>query len=138
MQGAKTERTSEERPTPGFIERNKWKTFLDEFSQRNQLRPTRIEVIGDIGAQEEEKYLPFVGVSFEAKGDAAGNVEIILGGETLADPRHLTHTIPNVQRLAPLPGTTSLEEGLLFEDQDGTKTLLRFETLPELEEETGG
>jgi hypothetical protein len=33
---------------PGFIERNQWKSFLDEFSKRNQLRPTRLEVVGEI------------------------------------------------------------------------------------------
>lgn len=118
----------------GFIERDQWKTFLDEFTKRNQLRATRLEVIGEIGAQEEEVYLPFVGISFEPKGAAAGSVEIILGGESAKEPRHLTHLIPNVQRIAPLPGTTSLEEGLGIENDEGTKTLLRFKALAEIEE----
>jgi hypothetical protein len=121
---------------PGFIERNQWKTFLEEFSKRNQLRPTRLEVVGDIGAQEEEKFLPLVGVSLETKGDAAGTVEIILGGETAAEKRHLGHTIRNVERIAPLIGTTGLEEGLGIQDSEDVKTLLRFETLPELEATT--
>jgi hypothetical protein len=118
----------------GFIERSQWKPFLDEFSKRNQLRTTRLEVVGDIGAQEEEKFLPFVGASFEIKGDATGSLEITLGGETAADPRHLTHTIKNVQRIAPLFGESGLEDGLAIEDQDGVKTLLRFEALPEIAE----
>lgn len=123
----------------GEIERNRWKTFLDEFSKRNQMRPTRLEVIGgDIGAQEEEKHLPLVGVSFEPKGSAAGGVEIILGGETTADPRRVTHTILNVQRIVPLVGVGGLEDGLGIEDKDGVKTLLRFETLPEIEDTTSG
>ena len=117
----------------GFVERNQWKFFLDEFSRRNQLRPTRLEVVGeDIGAQEEEEYLPFVGISFETKGGAAGSVEITLGGETAADPRQLTHTISHAQRIAPLIGQSGLEEGLGIEDQDNVKTILRFENLPEL------
>jgi hypothetical protein len=116
----------------GFIERDQWKTFLDEFSKRNQLRATRLEVVGEIGAQEEERYLPLLGVSFETKGDAAGNIEISLGGETAADPRHLIHTVSNVERIAPLLGTTGLEEGLGIEDKHETKTLLIFEALPEL------
>jgi uncharacterized protein DUF5335 len=120
----------------GFIERSQWKTFLDEFSKRNQLRPTRLEVIGEIGAQEEEQFLPLLGVSFETKGDAAGSVEVILGGETAEEPRHLTHTISQVERIAPLTGTTTVEDGLGFEDKDGGKTLLRFEMLPELAETT--
>jgi len=122
---------------PGFIERNQWKTFLDEFSKRNQLRPTRLEVVGsDVGAQEEEKFLPLVGVSLETKGDAAGTVEITLGGETAAEERHLDHTIRNVERIAPLIGTTGLEEGLGIQDSEDVKTLLRFETLPEIEDHT--
>ncbi len=121
---------------PGFVEREQWKTFLDEFSRRNQLRATRLEVIGlEIGAQEEEQLLPFSGISLETKGNAADSVEIILGGETAAEERHLTHTVRNVEKIAPLIGTTSgLEEGLGIEDKEGNKTILRFETLPELEE----
>ncbi|HKR61269.1 MAG TPA: DUF5335 family protein, partial [Pyrinomonadaceae bacterium] len=115
-----------------FIARDQWKVFLDEFSKRNELRPTRLEVIGELGAQEEERFLPLLGVSFETKGDAAGSVEVILGGETAEEPRHLTHTISNVERIAPLLGTTAVEDGLGFEDKEGGKTLLRFEILPEL------
>ncbi|MGH9969881.1 MAG: DUF5335 family protein [Pyrinomonadaceae bacterium] len=118
----------------GFIERDQWKTFLDEFSKRNQLRATRLEIIGEVGAQEEEVYLPLVGISFEDKGSAAGSVEIILGGETAKEERHLDHLVPNVQRIAPLLGTTSLEEGLGIENDEGTKVLVRFKALPEIEE----
>jgi hypothetical protein len=120
----------------GFIEPDQWKTFLDEFSKRNQLRATRLEVVGELGDQEEEEYLPLIGVSFEAKGSAAGSVEVILGGESTADERHLEHTISKVQRIAPLIGITGFEDGLGFEDQEGGKTLLLFEKLLELPEET--
>ncbi len=116
----------------GFIERDQWKTFLDDFSKRNQLRTTRLEIVGEIGDQEEEQNLPLLGVSFETKGDAAGNVEISLGGETAVEPRHVIHTVSNVERIAPLLGPSGLEEGLGIEDTHGTKTLLIFETLPEL------
>ena len=121
---------------PGFIEQDQWKSFLDEFSKRNQLRATRLEVVSELGAQEEEEYLPLVGVSFETKGSAAGSVEIILGGETAADERHLEHTISKVQRIAPLIGVTGLEDGLGFEDEEGGKILLLFAKLPELPEAT--
>lgn len=120
----------------GFIERDQWKSFLDEFSKRNQLRATRLEVVGELGAQEEEEYLPLVGVSFETKGTSAGNVEVILGGESAADERHVEHIISKVQRIAPLNGVRGFEDGLGFEDQEGGKTLLLFERLPELPEAT--
>ena len=116
----------------GFIERDHWKSFLDEFSKRNQLRATRLEVIGEIGDQEEEEYLPLVGVSFEPKGAAAGSVEIILGGETTKDPRHVDHTVHDVEQIAPLVGINSFEDGLGIVDKEGSKTLLLFEALPEL------
>ena len=121
----------------GEIERSEWKTFLNEFSKRNQLRPTRLEVVGEnIGAQEEEALLPLSGVTFEPKGAAAGSVEIILGGETVAAPQHLTHTVFNVQRIVPITGIESVEDGLGVEDTEGTKTLLLFAVLPEIPDNT--
>jgi uncharacterized protein DUF5335 len=117
----------------GFIDRSQWKSFLGEFSKRNQHRPARVEVVGDIGAQVEAEHLPFVGIGFETKGAAEGSVEIAMGGETPADQRHLTHLISNVERIAPLFAVSGLEDGLGIEDRDGVKTLLRFETLPEIE-----
>jgi len=119
---------------PGFIEKDEWKSFLEEFTKRNELRVTRLEVVGEIGAQEEEEHLPLVGVSFDPKGSAAGSVEIVLGGETVKDQRHVEHIIKNVQRIAPLIGPNGLEQGLGFEDRERTKTLLIFEELPEIPE----
>lgn len=121
----------------GEIDRDQWKTFLDEFSKRNQLRPTRLEVIGEeLGAQEEERLLPLLGVSYESKGSAAGSVEIIMGGETSAEQRHVAHTVLNVEKIMPLVGVSGLDDGLGIEDKDGVKTLLIFETLPEIPERT--
>ena len=117
----------------GFIEQGKWKTFLDDFTKRNQFRATRLETISELGAQEEEQYLPLVGVSYEAKGSDAGDVVIILGGESVEDRTHFEHLIPEVERIAPLVGETG-EEGVGFEDREGAKTLLVFEKLPEIPE----
>jgi len=121
---------------PGFIERDQWNVFLDEFSKRNQLRASRLEIVGEMGAQKEAEFLPFAGVAFEPKGAALGSVEIILGGQSTKDSRHAEHLIPKVQKIAPLIGPNGLEEGVGFEDQEGTKTLLIFEQLPEIPERT--
>jgi uncharacterized protein DUF5335 len=121
---------------PGFIEPERWKSFLDEFTKRNQFRATRLEVVGEIGAQEQEEYVPLVGVTFEQKGTAAGGVEIVLGGETAKEKRRVEHLITKVERIAPLIGPDGLEAGLGFEDQEGSKTLLTFERLPEIPEKT--
>ena len=116
----------------------RWGSFLDEFTKRNQFRATRLEVVGEIGAQEEEEYLPFVGVTFERKGSAAGSVEVVLGGETAKDQRRVEHLITKPERIAPLIGPTGFEEGLGFEDQEGRKTILTFEKLSEIPENTSG
>ena len=121
---------------PGFIEQEKWKSFLDEFTKRNQFRATRLEVLGEVGVQEEAQFLPLVGVSFERKGTGAGSVEVVLGGETTRDQRHVDHLITNVRRIAPITGIGGFEDGLGFEDQDGGKTLLTFEKLAEIPETT--
>jgi hypothetical protein len=128
--------TPKEKHMPGFVEQDQWTNFLDGFSKRNLGRTTRLEVIGEAGAQQEEEFLPLVGVSLDPKGTAAGSVEIVLGGESAADDRHLQHVIRNVQRIAPLIGETSLEDGIGFEDQEGIKTLLLFEKVLELPEAT--
>jgi hypothetical protein len=120
----------------GFIEREQWKSFLDDFTKRNKSRATRLEVLGELGAQEEEQYLPLVGVTFEPRGTGAGSVEIILGGDTATDTRHLEHLVEDVQRIAPIIGTTGVEDGVGFEDGEGGKTLLVFENLPEIPETT--
>jgi len=118
----------------GFIDQNRWQSFLDDFSKRNQFRATRLEVVGDeVGAQAEEDFLPLIGVSFESKGSEAGSVVVILGGESAKDQRQVERLIENVQKITPLVGETNgLEEGLGFEDGDGAKTLLILEQLPEL------
>lgn len=128
--------TPTEKQTQGFIAPDQWKSFLDGFSKRNQGRATRLEVFGENGAQEEEQYLPLVGVTFDPKGTAAGSVEIILAGEGPADDRRVEHTVSKVQKIAPLVGLAGLEDGVGFEDQEGVKTLLLFENLPELPEAT--
>jgi phenylalanyl-tRNA synthetase alpha subunit len=116
------------------IERDKWDSFIKDFNHRNQLRATRLQVVGgEIGAQEEEELLPLVGLSLETKGADAPRIEITLGGETAKEERHLTHTISRVRSIMTKMGVDLREEALLIEDEDGTKTILLFEALPELE-----
>jgi hypothetical protein len=116
------------------IEREQWDNFIKEFNRRNALRATRLEVVGgEVGAQEEEELLPFTGISLETKGADAPRVEISLGGETAKEERHLTHMIVRVRSIMAKIGVDLREEALLIEDQEGTKTILLFETLPELE-----
>src|SRR5689334_3761546 len=96
----------------GEIGRDRWNEFLSDFSRRNENRPTRLEVIGpETGAQELEKFLPLVGINFEPEGSAAGSIEIILGGPSAEDPRHMQHVVLNTKRIVPISGRHSIEEG---------------------------
>jgi len=76
--------------------------------------------------------LPLMGLSLEDKGKDAPRLEISLGGETAKEERHLTHTISRVRSIMRKVGVDLREEALLIEDEEGIKTLLIFETLPEL------
>jgi hypothetical protein len=115
------------------IEREQWEIFIKDFNRRNELRATRLEVVGgEIGAQEEEELLPLTGISLETKGANAPRIEVSLGGETAKEERHLTHMIPRVRSIMAKMGPDLREEALLIEDEEGTKTILHFETLPEL------
>ena len=122
----------------GFIEQRQWKSFLDDFSKRNQNRATKMEVVGDLGAHEEAAFLPLLEVSFEPRGAASGSVEVVLGGTSVKNERRVEHWIERVERIAPLVGISGLEDGLGFEDRDGVKTLLTFEKLTEIPEKTSG
>lgn len=116
------------------IGREQWSDFAKEFNHRNSRRATRLEVVGqEIGAQEEEEKLPLLGISIELKGNDAPSVEVTLGGETAKEERHLTRMIPRVKNIMRKMGDDLREEALLIEDEEGNKTILHFETLPQLE-----
>jgi len=117
---------------PGEIERGEWVSFFGDFSKRNQSRATRLETFGDLGAQEEEQNLPLNGVSVEETGADAPRIEIMLGGVSPSDERHLTHTIKRAARVITKTSADGQDEAIEIEDADGIKTLLRFESLPKL------
>lgn len=118
----------------GLIERENWKEFLKDFNQRNALRATRLEILGsDIGAETVEETLPLTGITLEEKGSDAPKVEIMLGGETATEERHLSHTVTRVRSIMSKAGVDLREEALLIEDEKGTKVILSFEMLSALE-----
>ena len=80
--------------------------------------------------------LPFEGISFESKGSLAPSVEIMFSGTGAADSRHLTHTVTEARRIVPKLGADGREDALEIEARDGMRTILVFETLPELPEAT--
>jgi Family of unknown function (DUF5335) len=116
----------------GEVDRDQWAAFFRDFSERNQSRATRLETFGDLGAQEEERNLPLNGISVGENGTDAPRIEIMLGGASPDDGRHLTHTIARAVHVFPKTAADGTDEALEIEDANGVKTLLRFESLPEL------
>jgi hypothetical protein len=109
-----------------YIDRSVWINYFNEFTRRNQLRPTRLEVFGENGAQEEERGLPFAGISLE-RGNGAPRIEIMFGGHGPLEPRHLTHVIANVQEITPTRGLDGRDEALQIVSAEGETSLLLFE-----------
>lgn len=114
------------------IKREQWTTFFNTFSKLNQARPTRLEIFGELGAQEEERYLLLNGICFEDAGEGAPKLEILLGGQSPSEAGHLAHTVKRVQHVATKVAADGRDEALEIQDAEGTKTLLRFESLPAL------
>jgi hypothetical protein len=117
----------------GDVAPKHWSEFLSDFSKRNEKKPTRLENVSfELGSQVLEKCLPLVGVTFEPKGSETGSVEIILGGVSADGARQMEHVVLNTTRIMPLTGYHGVEDGIGFESEDGTRTLLIFEELREL------
>jgi hypothetical protein len=109
------------------LDRSVWINYLNEFSRRNQSRPTSLQIFGELGAQEEEHGLPFVGIALDANRRDVPAVEIMLGGPGVTEQRHLTHVIANVQEITPKRGPDGSDEALEIISAQGETNLLRFE-----------
>ena len=108
------------------INREAWAEYFKQFGKRNQGRPTKLEILGELGAQREEQHLPLSGISVEDTGKDTPRVEIMLGDEGVGG-RHLTHTIARVGRVLQKLGPDGRDEAIEFEDGAGGKTILLFE-----------
>ena len=109
------------------IDRSVWINYFNEFTRRNQSRPTRLEVFSELGAQQEERGLPFAGIAMDVDSSALPSVEIMLGGHDAMEPRHLTRVIANVQEITPKRGLDGRDEALEIISAQGETNLLRFE-----------
>ena len=108
------------------IERDTWARYLNNFTKRNESRPTWLQVFGESGAQTEELGLPLVGISLDEKSADAPRVQIMLGAHEAAEQRHLTHTIANVEWVIPQVDADGRDEAIEFIDKSGEASLLIF------------
>jgi hypothetical protein len=107
------------------LDRSVWINYFNEFNKRNQFRPTQLEVFGENGAQEEERGLPFAGISL-GKGNGAPEIEIMLGEQRAGEARRLTHVIANVQQITPKRAPDGRDEALQIVSA-GETSLLSFD-----------
>jgi hypothetical protein len=108
------------------MDRSVWINYFNEFTRRNQWRPTHLQLFGEFGAQDEAHGLPFVAIALNADG-VSSSVEIMLGGHDATEPRHLTHVIADVQEITPKRGLDGRVEALEIVSGEGYRNLLRFE-----------
>ena len=88
-----------------------WAERLEEFTRRNASRIATMEVIDpDLGAQIENRGLPFLGVDFDPR-DAS--IHIMLG-EAKLEGRHLSRSIR---------GATAVQ---VLRERDGQDLMLRI------------
>lgn len=106
------------------LDQVEWANYFNEFTKRNQSRPTKLEVFGDAGAQEEERGMPFTGISIDQQ-DGTPRVQIMLGD--VLGSRHLTHIVSNVHQITPKLGLDGRDEALEIVSAEGETSLLRFE-----------
>lgn len=108
-----------------------WQMFCDVFSKEHAGATATVQVISpDLGAQEEVHGLPFVGISFEAKGSEQGSITLSLGTEP---NDHIEHRIERPTHLWSQIGEGA-GDTLAIETADNTKTILQLQPVPALPE----
>lgn len=113
------------------IEPLSWQTDLAAFGERNNLRPTRLEVLGPTREVDSDFWLEdgllLAGVDLDTDGERGTCVEIMLQRPSTSSKNHMTHTIAGVKRLE-LESTDGRDAALEIEDEEGRVTIMHFES----------
>ena len=114
------------------VERTAWNDVLRDINAHNFKRPTRLEIIGEIGDVARDYWLeqgaPFLGVSLEVAVADGPRFEIMLG-QPEAGGGHLTHNVLQVTSVITERNISGQADVIEFRDGQGNTTILRFETL---------
>ena len=112
------------------IEALSWQSDLQAFGKRNNMRPTRLEVLGPGREVESDFWLEdgllLAGIDLDADGERGTCVEIMLQASSASSKNHMTHTVAGVKRLE-LETTGGRDAALEIEDRDGRVTIMHFE-----------
>lgn len=102
--------------------RGRWEDYLSELTREAKDHPVRVRVESQtLGDQVLVDGLHLVAISLEAKGTAKGGIEIIT---EQPDGTHLTHLIPDPERIYLAREESKEDVYLDIEDRDGAKTLV--------------
>ena len=114
------------------VPKDQWSKFFSCFSQRHEGWVTTLEIFGsELGAQVQERELPFEGIVDEWNERAGDQIVIMIG--TKPDD-HITHTISQPTEVSLEQTEGGADVALQIKSADGLKTLLRFRSplFPEL------
>jgi hypothetical protein len=113
------------------IEPLSWQTDLAAFGKRNNLRPTRLEILGPERDVDSDFWLEdglrLAGVDLDTDGERGPCVEIMLQAPSASSKSHMTHTVAGVKRLE-LEITGGRDKSLEIEDGEGRVTIMHFES----------
>lgn len=108
-----------------------WQSDLAAFGKRNNLRPTRLEVLGPEREVDSDFWLEdgllLAGIDLDTDGERGPSVEIMLQQPSDSSGNHMTHTVAGVKRLG-LEMTDGRDAILEIEDGEGSVTIMRFES----------
>ena len=113
------------------IEQSEWPAFFDSFSRQHEGWLATLEIFGpDLGAQVQERDLPFEGITDEWDKTKGNTITIMAGGEP---DDHVTHSISNPTEVSLEQTDEGADAALAIKSQDGVTALLRFRSpvLPE-------
>lgn len=100
-----------------------WSTFFAECTRDHRGQPVTLMLLdAGIGAQEETKALPFVGVSTDRK-DGEPRVFVMVGDQPTG---HLTHSIMNPVHVRIRQAEGEAPDTIEIEAADGARTLVCF------------
>ena len=113
------------------ITRTEWPSFFDSFSRQHEGWLATLEILGpEIGAQIEERDLPFEGITDEWDETEGNTIMIMAGGRT---DDHVTHTIKRPTAVSLEQTDEGADAALAIKSEDGVTALLTFRSpvLPE-------
>jgi hypothetical protein len=113
------------------VEPLSWKSDLAAFGKRNNMRPTRLEVLGQAREVESDFWLEdglsLAGIDLDTDGECGPCIEIMLQTSSASSQNHMTHTVAGVNRVE-LETTDGGDESLEIEDAEGRVTIMHFES----------